>query len=647
MLILDLIRSKDPVLRVVTVVILAGLAVLLAGLFQVQVLSAQKFKVSQVSQSFRTVRLPAIRGQIRDRNGVALADNRPAYQVNLYLEELRPYFQSTYAKAKAGKRYSVAERLRLEQLARYHVVSNLVFAVGTTFDQTLLLSEPEFRTHYDQRRALPLPVATDLEQEQLARFLEQSATLPGCDLEAQPARVYPYGSTAAHVLGYLRRDDRYSESDVGFHYRLPDFSGIVGIEGVFDTQLRGQPGMKSVLVNSLGYRQSESIWTPTDPGDHIGLTIDLGVQQAAERALQSAGPYTRGAVIVMDVRNGDVLAMASAPAFDPNQFFPRIGHTDWARLNDPVMLPLINRATYGAYAPGSIFKIVVGLAGLEAGAIHPDERYASPGYFQLGRAPRGRRIRDLAEGGRPAEFDFKKALKLSSNAYFIHHGLILGPDKLLAFCKRLHLGEKTGSPTGQEVSGILPSREWQAANVSGWHDGDTANLCIGQGYLSVTPMQMAVLTAAIANGGTVYWPRLVSRIEPQPASPEVPARVFPPGRVRNTLGVSRANLEIVQRAMLADVEDRDGTGRRAAVPGLRICGKTGTAQITRGREVIDHTTWFVSYAPYSEPRHAVVVMVESGAGGGETCAPIARQVYEAILRLEQQRVGERSLARNQ
>jgi penicillin-binding protein 2 len=322
MLILDQLRSKDPAIRLVTVAILAGLAVLAAGLFHVQVLSAHKFKVSQVSQSFRTVRMPAIRGQIRDRNDIALADNRPAYQVNLYLEELRPYFRSTYYRAKAGKSYTTAERVRLEQLSRYHVVSNLVHAVGSTLDQTLTISEVDFRKHYSQRRALPLPVASDIEQEQLARFLEQSATLPGCDLEAQPARIYPYGSTAAHVLGYLRRDDRYSESDAGFHYRLPDFSGIVGIEGAFDSQLRGQPGMKSVLVNSLGYRQSESIWTPADPGDHIVLTIDLAVQQAAEQALRSAGPYTRGAVIVMDVRNGDVVAMASAPAFDPNQFLP-------------------------------------------------------------------------------------------------------------------------------------------------------------------------------------------------------------------------------------------------------------------------------------------------------------------------------------
>jgi penicillin-binding protein 2 len=636
MLIVDQLRSKDPAFRVVTVAVLAGLTLLAAGLFHVQVLSARKFKASQVSQSFRTVRMPAIRGQIRDRNDVALADNRPAYQVNLYLEELRPYFQSTYEMARAGKRHSVSERLRLGQLARYHVVSNLVHVVGITLDQTLALSETEFRKHYDQRRALPLPVATDLEQAQLAKFLEQSAALPGCDLEAQPARIYPHGSTAAHVIGYLRRDDRYSEGEGEFHYRLPDFSGMVGIERMFDDELRGEPGMKSVLVNSLGYRQSESIWTPTDPGDHVVLTMDLAIQQAAEQALNSAGPYTRGAAIVMDVRNGDVLALASVPAFDPNRFFPRIGHEDWARLNDPIMLPLINRATYGSYAPGSIFKIVVGLAGLEAGTIHPEELYASPGYYQLGQPPRGRRWRDQAEGGQPAEFDFKKALKLSSNAYFIHHGMILGPDKVLALCQRLHLGEKTGLPIGQEVAGTLPSREWQAANLPGWHDGDTANLCIGQGYLAVTPMQMAVMTAAVANGGTVFWPRLVSRIEPHPISSEDPVRAFQAGRVRDRLGVSRGNLEIVHKAMLADVEDRNGTGRRAAVPGLRICGKTGTAQITRGREVIDHTTWFVSFAPYGEPRYAVVVMVESGAGGGETCAPVAGRIYEAIARLEKQ-----------
>ncbi len=643
MLILDQLRSKDRAIRAVTLGVLAGLAVLVAGLFQVQVLSARKFKSSQVSQSFRTVRLPAIRGQIRDRHNVVLADNRPAYQVNLYLEELRSYFQSTYSRAADGRRFNSTDRLRLGEFARYFVVSNLVNAVSGMLEEPLVLTEKEFETHYNQRRALPLPVATDLDSEQLARFVEQSTTLPGCDLEAQPARVYPYGQTAAHILGYLRRDDRYSEDEGDFHYRLPDFSGVSGIEGHFDTQLRGEPGMKSVLVNSLGYRQSESIWTPTDPGDSIVLTIDLALQQAAEQALQSAGPYTRGAVVVLDVRNGDILAMASAPAFDPNDFFPKISREDWTRLNDPVMLPLINRATYGAYAPGSIFKILVGLAGLEAGTIHPEEIYSSPGYYQLGR----RRIGDLARGGMPAEFNFKSALKLSSNAYFIHHGLILGPDKLLALCQRLHLGEKAGLPINQEVTGTLPNREWQAAHLGGWHDGDTANLCIGQGYLSVTPLQMAVMTAAIANGGSVFWPRLVARVEPQPPSPDNPVRLLPAGRIRSTLGISPSNLEIVKKAMLADVEERDGTGRRAAVEGLQICGKTGTAQITRGRQVIDHTVWFVSFAPYSEPRHAVVVMVESGAGGGETCAPIARRVYEAILAEEVSGVMQPSLARGQ
>jgi penicillin-binding protein 2 len=231
----------------------------------------------------------------------------------------------------------------------------------------------------------------------------------------------------------------------------------------------------------------------------------------------------------------------------------------------------------------------------------------------------------------------------SSNTYFITNGMKAGITNILKLAHRLHLGERMCLPTRQETPGALPG--WKQVH-SRWSTGDTALICIGQGYLAVTPLQMAVMTSALANGGKVLWPRLVDRIESQdPASGDPPA-VFPEGRVRDELGVSRHNLEILQHAMLDEVEDA-GTGWRAVVPGLRICGKTGTAQVMNSQnQVIDHTTWFISFAPYEQPHYAVVVMVERGVLGGVTCAPIAAKIYEAILESERGRTP-RTLAQAQ
>ena len=355
------------------------------------------------------------------------------------------------------------------------------------------------------------------------------------------------------------------------------------------------------------------------------LTLDLRVQQAAENALvRRIGAAARGAVVVMDVRDGDILALVSAPAFDPNKFIPQISQPDYARLTDPITRPQINRATQENYAPGSIFKTVVGLAALEAG-LNPKEPIYSPGHIIIGR----RYIHDLAA---PGDYDFRRALLKSSNTYFISNGIRAGIENIIRLGQRLHLGERAGLPTRQETAGVFPTPKRIKSN---WFDGDTANICIGQGEISVTPLQMAVLTAAIANGGKVLFPRIVDRVEAQdPALGDRPV-VFPRSPVRDELGVQPRNLEILREAMLADVEDPEGTGRSAAVPGLRVCGKTGTAQVMDERNrIVGHNLWFISFAPYENPRYAVVVMVEGGGSGGGTCAPVAHDIYEVIQKIE-------------
>jgi penicillin-binding protein 2 len=662
MLIFDQLKKNDPQLRLVAVVVAAGLCLLLAGLWWVQVVSAHEYKSHLETQAYRTVRLPAMRGKILDREGRVLAENRPCYNLCLYLDDLRGAFDDAYsplrkqalaaqreaiaaAEKKLGRSLTRAERKQfaftpqqLQQLhaqARWTVASRLVAEIGQKMGQPLTLDAARFERAYQARRALPFTILSDLNQAQIARFEENFSGGLGVDLEMEPVRVYPAGSTAAHVLGYLRSDNESQEGELAaFNYRLPDYRGVGGIEGRYDAELRGHAGAESVLVNNLGYRQSENVWSRPEPGQNVVLTIDLDLQQTAERSLAAhRGANADAAVVVMNVQTGDVLAMASSPTFDPNDFTQGISRDKWQRIQE--LGAEKNRATYENYAPGSIFKTVVSLAALENG-LNPDATYrveANPENPAKGMIKVGRRvIRDTAP---PGDYNFKRAFIHSSNSYFINAGLGAGVENIIRIGDEFHLGERTGLSARQETGGDFPD---QARVRAGWSDGDTANLCIGQGAIAVTPVQMAVMVSAIANGGKVLWPRLVDRFEPQdPASGEAMTN-FPAGVVRDRLKVHPHSLQLLHEAMYADVQSSEGTGTAAAVPGLHICGKTGTAQVQDiHNKLIGYNFWFASYAPYEDPKYTVVVMVQTSelhGSGGTVCAPIAHDIYEEILQKE-------------
>jgi penicillin-binding protein 2 len=651
MLVFDELKKNEPQLRLVAVVLLVGLCTLLAAAWWVQVVSSREYQSHLETQAYRTIRLPAVRGKILDREGRVLAENRPRYNLSIYLDDLHRQFDMAYGQllksARAAQKQSIeaaekkldrsltkAERKQFafkpEQLqamreqSRVQVAGGVVATVSQKIGQPLTLDPAVFKRHYATRLALPYPILKNLDPSQIARFQENFTNGIGADLELQSVRNYPLGTTAAHLLGYLRQDDSsYEGEESFFNYRLTDYRGVVGIEGGFDAQLRGRAGAESVLVNNLGYRQSENMWSQPEPGQNLVLTIDLDLQRAAEMSLlKHRGPDARAAVVVMDVRNGDVLVMASSPAIDPNDFIEGITQQDAALMADPKQRPQINRATQENYAPGSIFKPIIGLAALEAG-INPDTLIDNPGYVYVGR----RHITDLAQ---PGKYNLRQAIIHSSNTYFITVGLQAGVDRIVELAEKFHFGERTLLPTRQETKGNLPDTE---RVHHGWTDGDTANLCIGQGELAVTPLQMAVAYSAIANGGKIFWPRLVARVESQDPALRGTVTNFPSAMLRDQIGVSGRNLRILHNAMLA--ETVEGTGVAAQVPGLQICGKTGTAEVMNSRnERIDRTTWFASFAPYENPRYAVVVMVESGTFGGPTCAPIAHDIYEEIVRQE-------------
>jgi penicillin-binding protein 2 len=674
MLVFDQLKKNDPQLRLLTAAILLGLCILAAGLWWVQIVSGQDYQQHLETQAFRTVRIPAVRGKILDRNGQTLADNAPNYSVSLYLDDLRDDFKKEYSRIRTttwttnsapfwrfwNRKPTIKKtpaHLTSDQIddlnwqARYNVVSNVVAKVGLELQKPVSFDAKDFSQHYLKNKALPYPILEDIDPNLVARFEEQNTNpTNGVDLEIESSRYYPLHSTAVHLLGHLQFDPSSAEGEESyFDYRLPDYRGALGIEYKLDAFLRGHAGGKSVMVNNQGYRQSESVWEPAVPGSNAVLTIDVRIQEAAETALKK-GPYgakTKGAVVVMDVTSGDVLAMASSPTFDPNYFvdrksFPPGYYTDVIQ-NDGAER---NRATQDNYRPGSIFKPIVALACLENG-LNPEEIYdlkenprePGKGYIQIAR---NLSKKDTAS---PGKYNFKKALIHSSNGYFIYHGLQRGNlETIVDIGKRCHLGERIGLGTLQETPGLFPDRKRITSN---WSINSTADLCIGQ-EIDVTPLQMCVLACALANGGKVLWPRLVDRIEPQDPLSEGQPLVYQKGRVRDNLGVRASTIRTLQEAMLDDTENSEGTAYKAFVGSplnseLRVCGKTGTAQ-NEANGSMTYTTWFLSFAPYEHPHYAVVVMVENGSSGGGTCAPIAREVYEAILKIEKSAPPSRTVA---
>jgi penicillin-binding protein 2 len=672
MLVFDELKKNDPQLRLVAVMLVAGLCLLLARLWWVQIVSARDYQNNLATQSFRTVRIPAARGKIFDREGRVLAENQPSYDLSLFLDDFQNQIQKEFERLRPlktvtnsppfwklwlGSKSVVTQHARLKQSemdalirqARYNIASALVAQVERQLGQPLALDPKKFESAYEKQLALPYPILKNLNAGQIARFEEQFSGVPGMDLNLQSVRTYPCGTTAAHLLGYVLRDDSSKEGeDAYFNYYLPDYSGQVGIEKGFDAQLRGQAGEESLLVNSLGYRQTNNIPDAPEPGHNVVLTIDLDIQRAAEKSVvDNQGADARAAVVVMDVRTGDVLAMVSSPAINPV-----FASNSPAYLNDPKLQPQINRATYGNYAPGSIFKPVIGLAALENGLnpneiyeVQPDPRHLSHSAIKVG-------TQTIGDTVQPGPYDFKRAIEESSNSYFIFNGLRTGIEKIIRLGEKFHFGERTGLPTRQETAGIFPTLK--QVNESDWRDGDSANICFGQGQMAVTPVQMAVAYSAIANGGTVLWPRLVERIEPQdPASGET-ATNFPSGLARDQIGVSERSLKILHNAMLSETEDPEGSGYLAfhqtgSSLKLRVCGKTGTAQVENERgQKTGWNYWFASFAPYENPRYAVVVMVQSDAtigSGGSVCAPIAHDIYEEILKKEKS-IPQTTPARN-
>jgi penicillin-binding protein 2 len=586
-------RSRIPMdweiarLRVLYAVMLLAFGVIAATLWRIQVARGEQYRESLARQSVRRVRVPGPRGLIHDRKGRPLAENQPDYGIAMYLEELRP---------RSRKQSTVTEvRRTIDELEAILGVPSHV----TTND---------LRMHIRRRLPLPFVAWRGLSEAAVARWAERGASLPGVDLHVEPVRVYPNGPLACHVLGYVRRAEFDPLAEEPYHYYLSEMAGASGIEQTYDTLLRGHAGGRLVRVDAAGFRYHELGGTEARPGHDLRLTLDLDLQAAAERALEGVS----GALVALDPETGAVLAMASAPGFDPNTFSPSIPHSVWNELRDDPRTPLLHRAVAGAYAPGSTFKPVVALAAMQNGAITAGTRHTCNGVFALGKA----RFKCWDSSGH-GSVDLSHSIRYSCNVYYYHAGLAVGPDAIAEVARSAGLGSRTGIDLDHEVPGLVPDPAWKrSAWRDAWRDGDTCNVSIGQGPISATPVQMAVLASALANRGRRVTPHLLLATRPHGAEAFTAAPVPPSA----PLEWDSTALRIIREGMRDVVMAADGTGRRMRVPGLVLAGKTGTAEYglkeegkTRG--------WMIAFGPFDAPRLAVAMVTEDAVSGGQTVAP--------------------------
>lgn len=589
-------------------ILAGGQSLLFAGLagrmYYLQVSEATRYQVLAEDNRISLRLLPPLRGRILDRQGVPLALNIQNYTIEIIPEE-------------AGDVSGMLDRL--ESLVEV-----------TEADRKRILKEARKR-----RAFVPIKVRENLSWQEVSRVEVNTPDLPGISIKQGQTRSYPYGPAAAHVLGYVSPVSEHEQKGDPL-LQHPGFrTGKNGIEGRYDLALRGSAGNVAVEVNALGrqVQELEDKKTEARSGADLNVTLDVGVQ---EFAVQRVKDQRRAAVVAMDVHRGDVLTMVSTPSFDPNGFNEGLSSDAWRSLISNPDHPLTNKAVAGQYAPGSTFKLVVALAALESG-ISPSLTASCYGVMQLG----DRKFHCWKKYGHGV-VGLVDAIRESCDIYFYELALRVGIDKISAMAHRLGLGQTLGIDIPGERGGLIPTRDWKRATIGvDWQRGETLVAGIGQGYVLATPLQLAVMTSRIVNGGFAVKPRLTLPAETDDLAP--PAS-YP------RMGIPARALEIVRQGMTEVVNNpRGGTAYRARIAEKKFAmgGKTGTSQVRRismaerdkGVRKNSERPWrerdhalFVGYAPVSAPRYAVSVVVEHGGGGSTTAAPIARDVLRELQR---------------
>ena len=546
--------------------------------------------------------IPAPRGQITDRTGLPLAQNKVNY--NLAVSFPTP-LDFTDAKAVGFAREKIDKAAKLTGRA-------------------IKISDDAILRHYHNRGILPLEIAQNLSKSEYEAVKDRSKDF----LVVRPiyVRTYPNGKIAGQIVGYTGKTGRNLDGIIDNHETLwPETEGRDGLEQTFNELLTGKHGEYKITFDKDGHKTSEKLIKSAVPGDNIITTLDLRLQQLAEKALESKAK--RGAIVIVDPTDGDILAMASWPTYDPNSFVPSISAEKFKQLQDDPDLPLLARAFRSAYPPGSTFKVAVGLAALETGAVHADDLYQCVPGIQIGNLT----FHNWKKGDRGA-LNFVQALTESCDTWFYQVGIKIGAEPIIEWALKLGFGSKSGIPLRGEAEGRIPNDEYmKATHGRKLLNGDIANLSIGQGDTQVTPLQMAQAMAIVANGGRFYQTRLVRQVQSLDHEIVTAYQL----REKRALDISAETMEEVRAGMIEVVNGPNGTGHEAQLEGVEVAGKTGTAQW--GPKSKERTAaWFAGFLPAEEPKYAFAAIYEGDVGskvhGGSTAAPMIADIFQEIYK---------------
>ena len=586
-------------LKLLFIIVATALSLLVIRLWYIQVIKGDELRQRSENNSVRLRKIKPMRGLIMDEGRRVLVDNQPSFDI-------------VFIPNRTKDIRMVSDRIK-----------------GLYAERSL--TAPSFSSLPDRVKPfVPVLLERNISMEKLAVVETHALELPGVVTEVTPIRQYLNGEMTAQIIGFtgeVSRDD-LDRNGAG-KFSSGDIVGKFGIEKHLDSHLRGKSGAEQIEVNVAGKEVRSIGRIPAVLGDNVVLTIDSTLQEAAWTALGNR----RGAVAVLDPRNGAVLALVSSPSFDPNLFNGGISFDDWETLSSDPGHPMENRSISGQYPPGSTYKPVLAAAALEEGLITPETTFFCNGAFELG----DRTFRCWQEKGH-GHVNLHRAIVESCDVYFYNLGKMLGVDRIAAYARAFGLGAPLGIDLPREKGGLIPTKAWKLSRFrQSWQMGETISLAIGQGYNLVTPLQLAGLYSVLANGGVLFRPRLVKQLE---SSDGRVVKVFPPER-RGVLPVSSRNLQIINQALWGVVNEKGGTGYILKRKEQDVCGKTGTAQViglpedAKARKLKrvlgdfrDHAL-FVCFAPYGNPEIVVAVILENAGHGGSAAAPVARKVIDA------------------